>query len=159
MLQSSPLKTTTELIGIADKLKGIPDYKYLENDLKTLLSESFPNKSIQIYRFGSRANGLGGRDSDIDIYVDIGNTFHIFDKVKSPNSINLIEVIASAMQKQKKCWDRIVCIDKARVPIVKVRHIPTLLDCDIGVSNSIGVVNNYLLEYLFAEQPIGKWIN
>lgn len=155
-LKEQPFTIIQRLIQMADKLKMIPDYQYLEADLLDMLKEEFPDQNVRVYRFGSRVNGLSGRESDVDIYVDIGYSFHVMeeDDVITPNVRNKLEKIASGMERRNSHWDRIVLLTNSKVPIIKVRHRGTYLDCDIGVNNSIGVINNNLLEYLFNEQPI-----
>lgn len=57
---------------VADKLKVIPEYDIIEQDLSKLLTPAFPKQQLRVYKFGSRITGIGTRSSDLDVFVDIG---------------------------------------------------------------------------------------
>lgn len=57
---------------IADKLKVMPQYDEIEEDLCKLIAPAFANDPVRIYKFGSRITGIGTRSSDLDVFIDIG---------------------------------------------------------------------------------------
>ncbi|KAH8265203.1 hypothetical protein KR038_001018 [Drosophila bunnanda] len=140
---------------VADKLKVIPEYDIIEHDLSKLLAPAFPNQQLRVYKFGSRITGIGTRSSDLDVFVDIGNTFHTFEHRASNATISKLR----AMRKffcGSDDWRIINVIEQARVPIIKTCHLPTGIECDICL-NSLGFCNTNLLKYIFESQPLGKY--
>ncbi|XP_039496026.1 terminal uridylyltransferase Tailor [Drosophila santomea] len=141
---------------IADKLKVIPEYDIIEQDLCKLLSPGFPKQSLRVYKFGSRITGIGNRSSDLDVFVDIGNTFHTFEHRASNATIAKLR----AMRKffcVSNDWRLINFIEQARVPIIKTCHLPTGIECDICL-NSLGFCNTNLLKYIFESQPLTQYM-
>ncbi|XP_017083516.2 terminal uridylyltransferase Tailor [Drosophila eugracilis] len=141
---------------IADKLKVIPEYDVIEQDLCKLLAPGFPKQPLRVYKFGSRITGIGSRSSDLDVFVDIGNTFHTFEHRASNATITKLR----SMRKYffgSDDWRIINVIEQARVPIIKTCHLPTGIECDICL-NSLGFCNTNLLKYIFESQPITQYM-
>nr|XP_016939607.2 terminal uridylyltransferase Tailor [Drosophila suzukii] len=141
---------------IADKLKVIPEYDIIEQALCNLLSPGFPKQPLRVYKFGSRITGIGSRSSDLDVFVDIGNTFHTFEHRASNTTITKLR----AMRKffcGSDDWRIINVIEQARVPIIKTCHLPTGIECDICL-NSLGFCNTNLLKYIFESQPLTQYM-
>ncbi|XP_073830838.1 tailor [Musca autumnalis] len=154
-------------VQIGDKLKCIPEYKEIENDLLELLKPMFPNESIRIYKFGSRMSGIGTRDSDLDLFIDIGDTFKTYQNRATDSTLAKLNRVDKALKNHKKSWKSVVAVKGARVPILKVLHASTSIECDINFSNSLGHINTKLMEYIYGLQPtvrvfciyIKKWLN
>lgn len=141
---------------IADKLKVIPEYDVIEQDLCKLLSPGFPKQPLRVYKFGSRITGIGNRSSDLDLFVDIGNTFHTFEHRASNATVAKLR----AMRKffcDSEDWRLINFIEQACVPIIKTCHLPTGIECDICL-NSMGFCNTNLLKYIFESQPLTQYM-
>uniref|UniRef100_A0A1A9ZNU8 Poly(A) RNA polymerase mitochondrial-like central palm domain-containing protein n=1 Tax=Glossina pallidipes TaxID=7398 RepID=A0A1A9ZNU8_GLOPL len=151
-------KFFTDHLLIADKLKSIPEYEVIETQLLSLVKPLFPNEPLRVYRFGSRLTGIGERDSDVDIFLDIGDTFKIFENRASHGTIEKLNKVFKAMKNLPKIWKIVVKVDKARVPIIKVYNDSTGIECDIGFSNSLGVINTKLVEHIFEIQPIARYM-
>ncbi|XP_037899423.1 terminal uridylyltransferase Tailor-like isoform X1 [Glossina fuscipes] len=149
-------KFFTDHLLIADKLKSIPEYDVIETQLLSLVKPLFPNEPLRVYRFGSRLTGIGERDSDVDIFLDIGDTFKIFENRASQGTIEKLKKVFKAMKNVPKIWKIVVKVDKARVPIIKAYNDSTGIECDIGFSNSLGVLNTKLIEHIFEIQPIAR---
>lgn len=47
---------------------------------------------------------------------------------------------------QNQKFGNLFHVRKAKVPILKFKHLPTLVDCDLSVDNEIGVSNTYLVK-------------
>ncbi|EDV41787.1 uncharacterized protein Dana_GF17325 [Drosophila ananassae] len=141
---------------IADKLKVIPEYNIIEQDLWKLLSPAFPAQQLRIYKFGSRITGIGTRSSDLDVFVDIGNTFHTFEHRASKATISKLRAMRPVFCGSED-WRIINVIEQARVPIIKTCHLPTGIECDICL-NSLGFCNTNLLKYLFESQPLTQYM-
>ncbi|KAH8278984.1 hypothetical protein KR018_012117 [Drosophila ironensis] len=141
---------------IADKLKVIPEYSIIEQDLCKLLAPAFPSQPLRIYKFGSRITGIGTRSSDLDVFVDIGNTFHTFEHRASKGTIKNLRAMRPVFCNSND-WRIINVIEQARVPIIKTCHLPTGIECDICL-NSLGFCNTNLLKYLFESQPLTQYM-
>ncbi|EDW85192.1 uncharacterized protein Dwil_GK14518 [Drosophila willistoni] len=141
---------------VADKLKVIPEYDQIEQDLCLLLAPVFPKQQMRVYKFGSRITGIGTRSSDLDVFVDIGNTFHIFEHRASKTTIAKLRTMRMKFVNSNH-WRIISVIEQARVPIIKTCHLPTGIECDICL-NSLGFCNTNLLKYLFELQPIAQYM-
>lgn len=59
-------------IAIGNKLLKLPDYDAIASDLKRVVEPLFPQKVIKTYYFGSRLQGIGTIQSDLDVFLDIG---------------------------------------------------------------------------------------
>lgn len=155
MLTTNFDKFIEEQARMGAKLKCIPAYDKIEQDLLNLATPLFPNKKIRVYSFGSRIAGLAHRNSDLDIFMDIGGCFHVFQNRADAESVQKLRLVEKSLKKNKS-WKCMRSLVSARVPILKVIHNETGIECDINFSNSLGVINSALLEYLFNLQPIGK---
>ncbi|KAI8045410.1 hypothetical protein M5D96_001591 [Drosophila gunungcola] len=139
-----------------DKLKVIPEYDIIEKDLRTLLTPGFPKQQLRIYKFGSRITGIGQSSSDLDVFVDIGNTFHTFEHRASNTTITKLRSMRKFFCGSDD-WRIINVIEQARVPIIKTCHLPTGIECDICL-NSLGFCNTNLLKYIFESQPLTQYM-
>jgi len=112
------------------------------------LKPIFP--SVQIYPFGSRLTGLGGVNSDLDLFIDLN--FHYFS---TPFTLmpNVIRGIEEAL-KLTKCWTDFLPILAARTPILRAFNIPEKVDCDLSFSNGLSHCNTKLINYLIETQPL-----
>lgn len=144
-------------VKISSKLKCIPDYETIENDLKSLITPLFPNQNIKVYQFGSRLAGIGTRESDLDLFIDIGDTFNVFQNRADDETLAKLQKVGKALMNNRKTWKGLVQIQKARVPILKIIHAHTGIECDINFSNSMGTINTKFLEFIFNLQPIGEY--
>ncbi|XP_017144108.1 terminal uridylyltransferase Tailor [Drosophila miranda] len=149
-------KMFRERYWVADKLKVIPEYDAIEEDLISVLTPVFPNWAMHIYKFGSRISGIGTRCSDLDIFVDIGYTFDIFEHRASKETLAKLRAMRPAFCASNK-WRIINVIEQARVPIIKVSHLTTGIECDICL-NSLGFCNTNLLKYIFDIQPLAQYM-
>lgn len=79
----------------------------------------------------------------------IGLTIFIFlgiaPLVSSSKQIPVLNRIKKYLFKNES-FGNIVHVRKAKVPILKFKHVPTTVDCDLSVDNEIGVTNTYLVK-------------
>lgn len=59
----------------------------------------------------------------------------------------VFRVAKSLLFKRKNIFTDIVLIPNAKTPIIKFRHAPTNISCDISFKNSLGVRNSNLIKY------------
>ncbi|XP_053969668.1 terminal uridylyltransferase Tailor [Anastrepha ludens] len=143
-------------LQVAEKLKQIPEYSVIEDSLSNILKKLFPDKTIKLYKFGSRITGIGSRNSDLDIYVDIGGRFNCFEQSASPETLNIFDQVHEIVKKNAIDWRLNRPIRGARVPILRMTSTKTNIECDVGFSNGISYCNTRLLEYIFLQQPIAR---
>ncbi|XP_017873138.1 PREDICTED: terminal uridylyltransferase Tailor [Drosophila arizonae] len=141
---------------VADKLKVMPQYDKIEEDLCRLIAPAFANDPVRIYKFGSRITGIGTRSSDLDVFIDIGNSFHLFEHRAGKNTIAKLRVLRGLFVDSDD-WRIINVIEQARVPIIKTCHLSSGIECDICL-NSLGFCNTTLLKYIFETQPLAQYM-
>ncbi|XP_075148766.1 terminal uridylyltransferase Tailor-like isoform X2 [Haematobia irritans] len=150
------LRLINERLQIDNQLKYLPDYTLIENDLLKIIEPLFPDQKVKIYKFGSRICGIGSNDSDLDIYVDIGENFQVYEHRASENTQLKLNKVQEALINQKDSWRTIVAVKTARVPILIATHIKTGISCDINFSNSLGYINTKFMEHIFTIQPVAR---
>ena len=101
--------------------------------LERLLCERWPESSIKVNVFGSTGNRLGTLSSDVDVCITTDN--HELTQVCS-----IAELLAS------KGMERVVCVSKAKVPIVKLWDPTLQVACDLNVNNPIALENTSLIK-------------
>ncbi|XP_017083328.2 terminal uridylyltransferase Tailor-like [Drosophila eugracilis] len=143
-------------VNRSEKLKNNgPLYRKIVTDLIETLRLQFPSESIHVHYFGSRTVGLAGPDSDLDLYVDIGNSSGIYSDNPTKDVIEKGKSITKAIQSKPSTWVYLKNVG-GRCPIVIVRHKISNIDCDISFSNSMTCGQNKLVTYIFELQPIGE---
>ncbi|KAH8311169.1 hypothetical protein KR044_004671, partial [Drosophila immigrans] len=145
-----------EKYQVADKLKVLPEYDDIDRDLCELFAPGFADEPIRIYKFGSRITGIGSCSSDLDVFVDIGNNFHVFEHRASKATLVKLRVMRELLVASNK-WRIINVIEQARVPIIKTCHLSSGIECDLCL-NSLGFCNTNLLKYLFEVQPLVQYM-
>lgn len=108
----------------------------LENSIKPY----FP--SVKAFLFGSRVTGLGFTNSDIDIYLDCGDTRY---KNETERSKICFTHITKALQKRKEDWEVKAILRETRTPIIKLIYKRTGVHCDITVTSGLAVENSKLI--------------
>ncbi|XP_043257053.1 uncharacterized protein LOC122399984 [Colletes gigas] len=114
----------------------------LENSLRV----HFP--SIKVFLFGSRVNGLGFANSDIDVYIDCENTYYTNNSESL--SIQYLSCIVQILCGQKEEWKVKDILEGTRTPIIKLIYKRVGVDCDISVTNGLSVENSKLIR-------LGNW--
>jgi len=128
-----------------EAMKGVRDA--LEDVLKT----EFPD--CKAFPFGSSASGLGFRDSDLDIHVELGcnaidDTFYV--KAGMWGDRFRTRKVCEILRRAER-FKSAVNVLNARTPIIKLRDRLTRINCDINVVSCMGVRNTHFLAFC-AEQ-------
>ncbi|XP_067619976.1 terminal uridylyltransferase Tailor [Eurosta solidaginis] len=156
ILMSDMAKFFADQLNVAEYLKQIPEYEIIESTLSPMLKQVFPDKSIKLYKFGSRMTGIGTLTSDLDIYIEIDGQFNKFEQSASQETLNNFDRIHDMVKKSSSDWSRVIPIRGARVPIIRMKSRKTNIGCDIGFSNSLSYCNTQLLQYIFQQQPLAR---
>lgn len=120
---------------------SIEQYKKLCYDLEMALKTVF--MTCQVHAFGSTVTGLGFKDSDVDVYVQLPA-----ELVRSCKSDELLKKAKRALLKTTVFGKNdVICIFSAKTPIVKCCHVPTGIRCDFNFTSMLGVCNSQLIKY------------
>ncbi|KAL7728988.1 hypothetical protein ACLKA6_019824 [Drosophila palustris] len=138
----------------ANYIQSDPDNE--SHHLKLILQREFLSDSVRIYPFGSRVMGVGQEGSDLDIYVEIGNSIHDFS-VRTTASVHARQIRIANAIKSNTNW-KFIASYGGFCPIVKAIHEPTSLQYDISFSNGIAYFQNKLVKYIFELQPIARYM-
>ncbi|XP_037899404.1 terminal uridylyltransferase Tailor-like [Glossina fuscipes] len=158
LLNKDLIKFIADQLLIADELKSIPEYEVIESQLFDLVKPLFPKQTLRVYRIGSRITGIGERDSNFDIFLDIGDTFEVFENQPSPYIMNKFKKVSKAMRMVPYIWKIEGKVERALVPVIKAYNFSARIKCEISFSNSLAVINTKLIEHFFDIQPIARHI-
>lgn len=112
----------------------------LDRDIRKTLDPICGQTDIKF--FGSRIYGLARQDSDVDICIE-GAT---------------IEDLELGFSKSMSLFCIKEIIKEAKVPIIKVEHIYTSLDCDINCCDTGATYNSELVKVYIALDPRVQWL-
>ncbi|XP_058687528.1 poly(A) RNA polymerase, mitochondrial [Poecile atricapillus] len=169
-----PVKDLIEKLCLADSVSGqmcilLNEYQLTEENIKlrflacSLVRDFarayFPDSTVK--PFGSSVNTFGKLGSDVDMFLDFGDTGkHATKMKKGPFEM---EYQMKRLPSERLATQRILsvigdCLDNfgpgcvnvqkilnARCPLVKFSHQPTGFQCDLSVSNSIAIRSSELL--------------
>lgn len=146
-LTSDFRKFFQDSIMTSDKMKTLTAYEEIGKNIINTIKSTYPDAKVHF--FGSRISGLGGMDSDLDIFLEIGN-------VENDNQADISKKLnkVTKLLRKTKDWNNFAPIAAARVPILRAFNIKEGIDCDIGFSNALGERNTMLMKYFFELQPI-----
>ena len=120
-------------------------YECIITQLDEIFKPLFPK--CKSYKFGSTQTGLGFKECDLDIYMDIGEPIV---ETRSPSAWTMFQIfkkVNSLMHRMHHVFSHIILIPKAKMPIIKFCYIQTNVFCDISFKNSLGIHKSYLLKY------------
>ncbi|XP_015186857.1 PREDICTED: speckle targeted PIP5K1A-regulated poly(A) polymerase [Polistes dominula] len=103
----------------------------------------FPN--CRSYRFGSTQMGLGFKECDLDIYMDIG--VPICESKNGLMTKKVFRDVKHVMYKMNNVFTNILPILKARTPIIKFYFVPNKVSCDISFKNAFGIYKSNLIKH------------
>ncbi|KAL1452632.1 hypothetical protein WDU94_006845 [Cyamophila willieti] len=133
--------------------------KSLLRDLKVALKNIYPNHVLHV--FGSRATGQALPDSDYDIFCDVtGNEYT--QGINHTHQAKCVEKVAAALKKSSvqhgTVFTTILSLTKTRVPIVKMFHKPTQMNCDISFKDGTSMENTHLLNMYLSLDSRVAWV-
>ncbi|KAI9282165.1 hypothetical protein BY458DRAFT_497389 [Sporodiniella umbellata] len=160
--RNKPMKASEELSR--EVLHTLKHYKMketmanrrraLKNRMRTEIDELYPGCNIKVFMFGSSANGLSLKESDLDLTIvvppgqyeaDVKNHWtKIYD---IEGSIYNMKHIASLLTNLG--MERVEPVCNALVPICRFYDPVTEVSCDLSVQNTLGLKNTQLIhEYV-----------
>lgn len=113
----------------------------LQRDLEECISELVPG--CRAHQFGSAVTGVPLRGSDADIVM-------ILPEVAGRNidGPQIVRRVRKLLWSRQRKFGSIVAIPEARIPIVKIIHIPTGIACDISFQGIGCVLKSKALAYV-----------
>ncbi|KAL8994618.1 MAG: hypothetical protein Q9169_005462 [Polycauliona sp. 2 TL-2023] len=101
--------------------------------LERILNEKWPGNNIGVHVFGSSGNMLCTHESDVDICI-----------TTSLKSLERVCHLAAALAEHG--MERVVCVNHAKVPIVKIWDPELQLACDMNVNNTLAIENTRMIK-------------
>ncbi|KAL9000625.1 MAG: hypothetical protein Q9188_005635 [Gyalolechia gomerana] len=101
--------------------------------LEHILNGKWPGNNIRVHVFGSSGNMLCTNESDVDICIT--TPMKMLEKV-----CHLAALLA------EHGMERVVCVNHAKVPIVKVWDPELELACDMNVNNTLALENTRMIK-------------
>ncbi|KAI8069100.1 uncharacterized protein B0P05DRAFT_551557, partial [Gilbertella persicaria] len=108
--------------------------------MEKILNSEWPEHDIKANVFGSSVNDLGTSSSDVDLCIT------------TPwSGLRNVRILAKLF---RKCgMQHIVCVPRAKVPIVRLFDPELQLSCDINVNNTIALQNTKMIKTYVALDP------
>ncbi|KAH0554181.1 speckle targeted PIP5K1A-regulated poly(A) polymerase-like [Cotesia glomerata] len=126
--------------------------------LNRVFRSSFPY--CKALRFGSTVTGLHFKDSDMDVFLDIGEPINDTLDTNESGTHNLKWTSKRVFREAKAIlfrnpaiFNHVIPIPLARIPIIKFDHIPTKTNCDLSFKHGFGVHNSLLIKYFLSLNP------
>ncbi|XP_029679563.1 speckle targeted PIP5K1A-regulated poly(A) polymerase-like isoform X2 [Formica exsecta] len=118
----------------------ITRYDVICTHLNEIFRPIFPE--CRTYKFGSTVAGLSFKESDLDIYMYVGEIglppfCHKPDIPPYMLTLTIFKRVRRIMYSMKSVFSNIISIPKAKTPIIKFRYIPTNVSCDISFKNGL----------------------
>ncbi|XP_015108865.1 terminal uridylyltransferase Tailor [Diachasma alloeum] len=127
----------------------------LMRDLERISKKKYPK--VKAHPFGSRITGLGGEDSDLDIFLDCSTSdcsVYSEENSSSEEILDRLENIGQCLLEDVENWQISRAIRSCRIPIIKVTHKPTGIKCDISFTNCLGVENTKMIRAYCDKYPL-----
>ncbi|XP_058804647.1 uncharacterized protein LOC131671880 isoform X2 [Phymastichus coffea] len=135
-------KNVDFLISESDKVDLVKDAK-VNSLLEAILEAVKPIYSdAKAYVFGSRLSNLGFPDSDVDIFLDCNNVYY---KSSTKQNLECLKSMHKCIEKTPNIWKVDEVLISTRIPILKLRHLPSNLKCDVSFVNGLSVEKSKLL--------------
>ncbi|KAI5723735.1 hypothetical protein M8J76_010208 [Diaphorina citri] len=124
-------------------------------DLGNVLKTIYPNHVL--YTFGSRSTGQALPDSDCDVYCDVTG-YQYISGINHQDQIRSVSKLGTLLNKSQQLFSNVFALTRTRVPIVRVFHKATRLNCDISFKNGTSVENTRLLVMYLKLDPRVPWL-
>ena len=142
--QRSPtldLELTRNFAKLGPTTQSEMDRKRIVSTIQSHLGRHLPEAGFVVELFGSSGSGLYTPASDSDLCCYHG--------IYPPQRRIGIWDVKRALDRCRDFTD-IIAISHAKIPIVKMRHVPTNLAVDVSIENTVAIENTRLLQ-LYAD--------
>ncbi|KAI8140485.1 hypothetical protein BJV82DRAFT_715697 [Fennellomyces sp. T-0311] len=112
----------------------------LVRKIERLLNAEWTNRDIRVHLFGSSVNDLGTSQSDVDLCIT------------TPwNGLRNVRILAKLF---RRCgMQHVVCVPRAKVPIVRLFDPESQLAGDMNVNNTLALQNTEMIKTYVALDP------
>ncbi|XP_014235780.1 uncharacterized protein LOC106658383 [Trichogramma pretiosum] len=139
-----------------------PRERSLLKAVEKVVENVYPNATA--YKFGSRSSQTALSNSDLDIFLDCDDMYN--NNFDAASSHKYLSSVKNCFESHKDVWYIEEVIVDASTPIIKLRHYPTSLKCDISFSNGLSHRKSKLVRYYNDAYPmcrelilyLKKWI-
>ncbi|KAG0075945.1 hypothetical protein BGZ90_009322 [Linnemannia elongata] len=140
----SQVKLSMEMVDLFESLLPTEESherrtKFMKK-IETILSVEWPGQDIQAYPFGSTVNDLGTSTSDVDICI-----------MTTWSGLKNVQMLANAFRKHG--MQKVFCVPRAKVPIVKLWDPELHLSCDVNINTPLGLLNTKMIKTYVAIDP------
>ncbi|KAL1458284.1 hypothetical protein WDU94_008445 [Cyamophila willieti] len=136
-----------------------PEYKNIERKLlyqiKDVVKVMYPN--CIMHMFGSRVTNMALPDSDLDMYIDVTGQCYS-NSTTYDSQQHFVKKIKRLFFRNNSIFSNILGLTRTKVPIIKVHHKASAINCDISFKNGISIENTKLLCYYLSIDPRVKWL-
>ncbi|KAI8602087.1 hypothetical protein EDD21DRAFT_304211, partial [Dissophora ornata] len=108
--------------------------------IENILHIEWPGQDIRVHPFGSTVNDLGTSSSDVDICI-----------MTTWPGLKNVQMLANAFRKHG--MQKVFCVPRAKVPIVKLWDPELHLSCDMNINTSLGLQNTRMIKTYVAIDP------
>lgn len=124
------------------QLEKIKEF-FLLKDIEEAVNSKF--LKAKAYAFGSRISLLGLPHSIVDIFLDCNNEY--CKSASKKDSKEYFVTTKELIENFTNVWSLKECVQDCRAPVLKLKHIPTNLRCNISFMNGLGVEKSSLIGY------------
>ncbi|KAF9362014.1 hypothetical protein BGX26_006531 [Mortierella sp. AD094] len=108
--------------------------------IEDILHTEWPGHDIKAHPFGSTVNDLGTSSSDVDICI-----------MTTWSGLKNVQMLANAFRKHG--MQKVFCVPRAKVPIVKLWDPELHLSCDMNINTPLGLLNTRMIKTYVAIDP------
>ncbi|KAL7302696.1 hypothetical protein TKK_0004750 [Trichogramma kaykai] len=120
-------------------------------DVVKVVESVYPNATA--YKFGSRSSNTALFNSDLDIFLDCDD-MNYNESLDAASIRKYLSSVEKCFEKDRDVWYVEKVLYDTMIPIIKLRHNPTNLNCDISCSNGLAHRKSELMRYFNDAYPI-----
>ncbi|KAF9097921.1 hypothetical protein BGX23_007627 [Mortierella sp. AD031] len=140
----SEVKLSMEMVDLFESLlpteQSHERRTQLMKKIENILNVEWPGQDIKAYPFGSTVNDLGTSTSDVDICI-----------MTTWSGLKNVQMLANAFRKHG--MQKVFCVPRAKVPIVKLWDPELHLSCDMNINTPLGLLNTKMIKTYVAIDP------
>ncbi|KAG0085277.1 hypothetical protein BGZ93_000756 [Podila epicladia] len=140
----SEAKLTMEILDLFEDLLPTEESHdrrtKLIQKIEHILQTEWPGQDIQAHPFGSTVNDLGTSSSDVDICI-----------TTTWSGLKNVQMLANAFRKHG--MQKVFCVPRAKVPIVKLWDPELFLSCDMNINTHLGLLNTKMIKTYVSIDP------
>ncbi|XP_008187016.2 uncharacterized protein LOC100571594 [Acyrthosiphon pisum] len=114
--------------------------------------------SKKIHTFGSRVYGLATNTTNIDIYLEIDDTFDGIIANNEKIQVEYVQQFTKYCLSKPEVFQNVKSICNCRMPIVTFYHVPSKFICDVSFKSGLVTYNTELIKFYLLMNPTVKWL-